>query len=83
MPETIFRLMCLLWISDFTTRVQNVNISLYLLHLMQTCCELRRLQEIPLPGPCRKSHCLGPAGNLIASDLHVAIPNRLNEMNLV
>ena len=37
---------------------------------MQTCCELRRLQEIPLPGPCRKSHCLGPAGNLIASGLH-------------
>ena len=33
------------------------------------------LQEIPLPGPCRKSHCLGPAGNLIASGLHVAIPS--------
>ena len=42
---------------------------------MQTCCELRRLQEIPLPGPCRKSHCLGPAGNLIASGLHAAIPS--------
>ena len=24
------------------------------------------LQEIPLPGLCRKSHCLGPAGNPIA-----------------
>ena len=31
--------------------------------LIQSCCELRRLQEIPLPGPCRKSNCLGPAGN--------------------
>ena len=66
MSETIFRLLCLLWTSDFTTRLQNVNISLYMLHLIQSCCELRRLQEIPLPAPCRKSNCLGSAGNPIA-----------------
>ena len=63
MSETIFRL---LWTSDFSTRLQNVNFSLYLLHLIQSCCELRRLQEIPLLAPCRKSHCLGLAGNPIA-----------------
>ena len=55
--RTIFRL---LRTSDFTSRQQNVNITLYLFHFMQTCCELPRLHEIPLPGPCRKSHCLGP-----------------------
>ena len=60
MSETIFRLLQLLRTSDFTSRQQNVNITLYLFHFMQTCCELLRLHEIPLPGPCRKSHCLGP-----------------------
>ena len=63
MSDTIFRLQRT---SDFTTPWQNVNISLYVLHFIQSCCELRRLQEIPLPAPCRKSHCLGPAGNPIA-----------------
>ena len=63
MSDTIFRLQRT---SDFTTPWQNVNISLHVLHFIQSCCELRRLQEIPLPAPCRKSHCLGPAGNPIA-----------------
>ena len=60
MSDTIFRLLQLLRTSDFTSREQNVNITLYMFHFMQTCCELRRLPEIPLLGPCRKSHCLGP-----------------------
>ena len=60
MSETIFRLLQLLRTSDFTSREQNVNITLYVFHFMQTCCELPRLHEIPLPGPCRKSHCLSP-----------------------
>ena len=59
MSETIFRL---LRTSDFTARWQHVNITLYLFHFMQSSCELRRLQEIPLPAPCRKSYCLERLG---------------------
>ena len=59
--ETIFRLQSSAY---FTTRLQNVNISLYLIHFIESCWELRRagprqgdfLQDV-LQGPGKGISC--------------------------
>ena len=43
MSDTIFRLQRT---SDFITPWQNFNISLYLLHFVQMCCELNTMKHV-------------------------------------
>ena len=46
MSETTFRRLRLLRASDVTTRLQNVNITLYQFHFLESCCELNEMKLV-------------------------------------
>ena len=46
MSETTFRRLRLLRASDVTTRLQNVNITLYFCHFLESCCELNEMKQV-------------------------------------
>ena len=46
MSETTFRRLRLLRASAVTTRLQNINSTLYLLHFLESCCELNEMKQV-------------------------------------
>ena len=46
MWDTTFRRLRLLRASDVTTRLQNINITLYLFHFLKSCCELNEMKQV-------------------------------------
>ena len=46
MSETTFRRLRLLRASDVTTRLQNINITLYVFHFLESCCELNEMKQV-------------------------------------